>query len=271
MRILKTITLPESNSISVFENVASLVGVIDLKNGVAVHAIQGKRDQYRPVAFCAGDPILLLQHYVQLGIRQFYVADLDGIALDQPNTDLIVKLGLACDKIDGGTELAVDLGWRGRDGSTVSSTIEQLSKRFNRPKWIAATETMTKTSAISELVEVVGAERTILSLDYRNGLLQGQGLHEDEWLIAASNARVSRFLVLDLSIVGSNTGPKTANACSRIIACVRSFPIDTDLQIYSGGGIRSNEDISTLRRSGCNRFLLATALYPKSDSVKKKS
>ncbi|WP_160148096.1 HisA/HisF-related TIM barrel protein [Rubripirellula obstinata] len=267
------------------EEVASFVGVIDLKDGSAVHAVQGKRDQYQPAEFCCGDAELLLQHYVQLGIRRFYIADLDAITMDDPNTNLIVKLASVCDSIDDCDEIIFDLGWRGGDCSRSTGTklIEQLSKQFKKSCWIAATETMTNPASISELVDVVGSEKAVLGLDYRDGRLQGQRFQgqrfqgqrfqgqrlqsqefdESDWIIAANQAGIRRFLLLDLSSVGSKNGPATVDSCKRIFTSLRGLRDSCDPLIYSGGGIRSDEDVRALSRSGCNRFLLATALYPR--------
>ncbi|SMP41916.1 Uncharacterized protein SAMN06265222_101679 [Neorhodopirellula lusitana] len=93
--------------------VDNLVGVIDLKEGKAVHAVAGARDQYGPVQLPRqrshakpllgsenaspatstdrehraesvgrapdGDAIGLVEHYRSLGVHQFYVADLDAL------------------------------------------------------------------------------------------------------------------------------------------------------------------------------------------------
>ena len=62
-----------------------VVGVIDLKQGRAVHAVAGRRDQYQPVQIQSqppadwGDPIRLVDLYLRLGIRRLYLADLDAI------------------------------------------------------------------------------------------------------------------------------------------------------------------------------------------------
>lgn len=262
-----TIVLSDLKSLFHAEKAASFVGVIDLKNGSAVHAVQGKRDQYQPVEFCCGGAELLLKHYVQLGIRRFYFADLDAITLDDPNTNLIVKLASVCDSLADCDEIIFDLGWRGRGcpSSAAAKLTKQLSKQFKQSRWIAATETMTNPAFVSELVDVVGSEKAVLGLDYRDGRLQGQGFDESDWIIAANQAGIRRFLLLDLSSVGSKNGPTTVESCNRIITSLRDLRCNYDPLIYSGGGIRSDEDVRTLNQSGCDRFLLATALYPQSD------
>ena len=61
----------------------SVIGVIDLKGGVAVHAVRGERERYRPVrsALAArAEPIAVAAGLRALGLDELYVADLDAIA-----------------------------------------------------------------------------------------------------------------------------------------------------------------------------------------------
>ena len=61
-----------------------VIPVIDLKGGVAVHAVRGERERYRPVRsrIAAGsDPVELTRAVRdRFGLDEVYVADLDAIA-----------------------------------------------------------------------------------------------------------------------------------------------------------------------------------------------
>ena len=61
-----------------------VIGVIDLKDGVAVHAVRGERQSYRPVRSGlveGADPVDVARALRdRLGLRELYVADLDAIA-----------------------------------------------------------------------------------------------------------------------------------------------------------------------------------------------
>ena len=61
-----------------------IIPVLDLKGGVAVHAVRGRREDYTPVrSVLAGsaDPVALARAFsTALGCRECYVADLDAIA-----------------------------------------------------------------------------------------------------------------------------------------------------------------------------------------------
>ena len=102
-----------------FEN---MVGVIDLLGGKAVHAIAGERAKYKPVSFCDGDAGKLLQYYQRLGIRSFYIADLDSIGGGQLQAGLLQELGA---HVDG--DLLVDPGWSGSESYEMLEFIGELA------------------------------------------------------------------------------------------------------------------------------------------------
>ena len=72
-----------------------LVGVIDLMGGVAVRAVGGRRDEYRPVVgrLCdSPDPLEIANAYREsYGIDTLYVADLDAILGRPPNSEFSVS------------------------------------------------------------------------------------------------------------------------------------------------------------------------------------
>src|SRR2546427_12464540 len=61
-----------------------IIPVLDLKEGVAVHAVRGERQSYMPVQSVlapTADPVALASAFLtRLGLRDCYVADLDAIA-----------------------------------------------------------------------------------------------------------------------------------------------------------------------------------------------
>ena len=73
--------------------VEHLIGVIDLKDGCAVHAVAGKRDQYQPVslsgAVSRGYPQQLVDFYARQGLSRLYIADLAAIGRRSPQTGVV--------------------------------------------------------------------------------------------------------------------------------------------------------------------------------------
>ena len=91
-----------------------VVGVIDLKDGTAVHAVRGERERYRPVSSAIGgddgDALALARGFREaLGIEEVYVADLDAIVgrSDPPREATTPRCSRA---LAGEARLMVDAG-----------------------------------------------------------------------------------------------------------------------------------------------------------------
>ncbi len=98
-----------------------IFGVIDLRGGVAVHAIAGRREEYRPLSLEAlgavasvgdrdqrGNAVALLDAFLGLGVGGAYIADLDSIC-DQTE----VSLPTVSKLLERPGEFWIDLGISG--------------------------------------------------------------------------------------------------------------------------------------------------------------
>ncbi|MEM1069985.1 MAG: HisA/HisF-related TIM barrel protein [Planctomycetota bacterium] len=229
-----------------------LVGVIDLLDGRAVHAIAGERDDYRPIRFCDGNPQSLAQHYFTVGVTALYVADLSSIRQHTLQSDLV------CALVETGVPIWLDLGWDGhgnKRSSEVFHAVGSLAK-FSNTRFIAATESCRDTNALSKLADVAGHQRTYLGLDYRSGELLSVVPEERTWLESANETNIAGCVILDLAAVGTQQGPATEQICKRVH---KTAP---ELKLVSGGGVRSPEDAKALQAAGCDHILVATALFP---------
>lgn len=252
---------------------SQLIGVVDLKQGKAVHAVQGNRDRYQPVSFCQGDVLKLLQHYLQAGVSRFYFADLDSIqGVDVHSRETVSAIEFLTNNTSSVDEIIVDLGL-GQPGQLEAQRhclIDQLIKNCSKEseldqhlihrspsfRLVAATETMSSASIWTGLCDRYGGDQLILGLDYSGKVLQAKPRDLAIWLDLADQHGVTRFLPLDLQSVGSREGVALVD----VITEIRSA--NPGATIYSGGGIRHEVDVQRLREVGCNRFLIATALFP---------
>ena len=228
-----------------------LVGVIDLIDGRAVHAIAGSRKSYRDVSFCGGDPLVLAKHYAALGLTSLYVADLDSIcgkAIQAETIGSLLGVGLA--------RTLIDVGWRGDETISKRHQISNLALQSPAASWIVASESGGSVDALSAIVDCVSAASVLVGLDYREGSLLSCGPSEMDWITAAIEARCAGAVILDLAAVGVGGGPVTAENCRRIQAAA------PELKLFSGGGVRDREDAQALVDAGCDGVLVATALYP---------
>lgn len=239
-----------------------LVGVIDLRHGMPVHAVAGHRAEYRPlIRQIPGhrspqrlDASGLLSAYRDVGIRHFYVADLDGILDRNPRWD---RLGNIVESLRSDETLTIDLGWRGDEPSSPRERLKRLSAGAAKLRWVAAAESSQGLSGPRGLADLVGAEKVSLGMDYQAGRWLGD-LGESVWVEQAASGRYGGMLVLDLAGVGGQGGPVTVGRVRRLTGLVR--PSGT-FRIDSGGGIRDVADTRRLIEAGCGGCLVATAVH----------
>jgi phosphoribosylformimino-5-aminoimidazole carboxamide ribotide isomerase len=225
-----------------------VVGVIDLKDGTAVHAVRGERERYRPVrsvlAGDDGDAVALARAFrSELGLDEVYVADLDAIGGGDGNPALLTALAREA-------SIMVDAG-------VTEPQRPRALLDLGAHRVIVGTETLSGPDALDRLLEELPAGAVVLSVDLRDGRL----LSPDAQLagLPALDAMrrlpaVREAIVLDLARVGSGAGPDV-----ELIAAIHAaFP---DLELLAGGGVRHVEDLRALDAAGAAGALVATALH----------
>jgi phosphoribosylformimino-5-aminoimidazole carboxamide ribotide isomerase len=231
-----------------------VVPVLDLKGGVAVHAVRGERHAYAPVRSVlseSAEPVAVARGFREgLGVDACYVADLDAIAGTGdhgPVVQAIAALGLS---------VWLDAGVSTADGA-------QRAVSHGAARVIVGTETLRD---VRDLGAIAAAARAtgrgadcILSLDHREGRLLGgspavAGAEATELAAEAWAAGLRAFIVLDLARVGARSGPETEPA-RRLRARL------PDAEIVLGGGVRGRDDLRALASAGYQAALVGTALH----------
>jgi HisA/HisF family protein len=227
-----------------------VVGVIDLKDGTAVHAVRGERERYRPVRSAIGgrdgDALALARGFrEELGIEEVYVADLDAITGRGENRSEVAALA-------GEARLMVDAGVS--EPAAARSLLDLGARRV-----IVGTETLGGGAALDRLLADVPAGTVILSVDLREGRVlspdpQLAGRSARDALARLRRPDLREAIVLDLARVGSGEGPDV-----ELIAELHdAFP---DLALLAGGGVRDAGDLRALEAAGAAGALVATALH----------
>ena len=228
-----------------------VVPVIDLKGGMAVHAVRGERERYRPVrsviAGDEGEPLALARAFAaELGLDELYVADLDAIT-------------------GGDGDHAAVLGALAREGRVmVDAGVSQPERAralldLGAHRVIVGTETLSGADALDRLLAELPGGAMILSVDLREGRALSPdprlaGVPALDALARLHRAGLREAIVLDLARVGSGAGPDVA-----LIAEIHAaFP---DLELLAGGGVRDVEDLRALDAAGAAGALVATALH----------
>jgi phosphoribosylformimino-5-aminoimidazole carboxamide ribotide isomerase len=227
-----------------------VVGVIDLKDGTAVHAVRGERERYRPVRSVIGgddgDALALARAFrAELGLDELYVADLDAIVGDGDNSASIGALARDA-------RVMVDAGVS--EPARARTLLELGAHRV-----IVGTETLTGPDALDGLLAELPDGALVLSVDLRDGRVlspdpQLAGLRALDAFARLHRAGLREAIVLDLARVGSGEGPDVA-----LIAELNdAFP---DLELLAGGGVRDADDLRALEAAGAAGALVATALH----------
>ena len=208
-----------------------VVGVIDLKDGTAVHAVRGERERYRPL----GDPLALARRF---GLDELYVADLDAITGGAVQNEIIAALAREA-------RVMVDAG-------VCEPERARALLDLGVHRVVVGTETLADADALDRLPDAV------LSVDLGDGRTLSPdprlaGLPALDALALLHHAALSEVIVLDLARVGSGAGPNV-EAIAEIHA---AFP---ELELLAGGGVRDADDLRALADAGAVGALVATAL-----------
>lgn len=231
-----------------------VIPVIDLKDGMAVHAIAGRRDQYRTLRSvwqATASPIALaVALHEGLGVDCLYVADLD--AIEGTPADLALHDRLA----SLGREVWLDAGIRDR-----TSLEPFMRPSLHAVRIVVGLESLAGPTELGPIIGTAGPERIVFSLDLDAGRPRIAG--GAEWRVAgpleivrqAVECGVRRIILLDLTRVGTGRGIGTEG----LLASIRRESPGLDITV--GAGIRGIDDVLALRDQGASGVLVGTAIH----------
>lgn len=222
-----------------------IIPVIDLLNGVVVHAKKGDRQNYKamqsllthssnPLAIIAA----LLEYYP---FQHLYIADLNaiqGLNNDHKNVEVIQSITQHYPKvrlwIDAGLTHKTALDhWCNRNfnvvlGSENFSDLEHFLDVSNplHPNWV-------------------------LSLDFMPNGYQGPATLQENTQYWPKDV-----IMMSLANVGANAGVNT-----ELLEKFKQYA--THFNLYAAGGVRGMDDLTILKQAGIHGALIATALHQK--------
>jgi phosphoribosylformimino-5-aminoimidazole carboxamide ribotide isomerase len=211
-----------------------IIPVIDLKDGVVVHAHQGKRDQYQPIFtnLCQSSDIYQVIEAF-LGVYDFdtiYIADLNAIT-HQGDHDQLVR--------DVLTSFPDILFW-------IDSGYQRCKKYPSNHLPVLGSECYSDETVLD--LKVFN-NRFILSLDYSiSETLGAKSLFSDQ------NLWPDSIIIMTLNRVGSNKGPDL----DKLNWFCRQYP---HKNFIAAGGIRDCADLLALKQVGVQQALIASALH----------
>ena len=214
-----------------------IIPVIDLKDGVVVHARQGNREHYQPIntALCKSPDIFQVIEAF-LGVYEFdtfYIADLNAITDQGDHRHLIKEVLSRFPHIT----FWIDQGYQKYDQCMPhpDNILPVLGSESYR------NETLSEIKAYKN--------NFILSLDYSSSDALGA-----ENLFSIPTFWPKNIIIMTLDRVGSSHGPDL----EKLTEFCRQYP---DKNFIAAGGIRNKQDLIALNGAGIHQALVASALH----------
>jgi phosphoribosylformimino-5-aminoimidazole carboxamide ribotide isomerase len=215
-----------------------IIPVIDLRRGLVVRAVMGRRDLYRPIVTplsTTAEPLSVASGLMRLyPFAKLYVADLDAIEGTGHNLPVIAALQRHFPHLEIWTDNA-------------ASTAEAVRA------WLDANQGMLVLGSESQISPKLmgayrGERRVALSLDFRADDFLGPGeLLDSAWW-------PSRVIAMTLARIGGAAGPDF----DRLAKLRQAGPKHT---LYAAGGLRGFEDLLRLVEMEVDGVLVASSLH----------
>ncbi|MEQ1622059.1 MAG: HisA/HisF-related TIM barrel protein [Methylococcales bacterium] len=214
-----------------------IIPVIDLKDGLVVHAHQGQRDNYQPInsQLCQSANIhQVINAFLKLyEFDTFYIADLNAITGQGHHLELLEQVLLDFSDII----FWIDRGY-------LSSQDNYRLPKNHLP--ILGSESY-QDENISEM-EAYG-NNFILSLDFSGSVGLGAKM-----LFTNPRLWPEHIIIMTLEKVGSQNGP----AFQKLNDLAWHHP---DKRFIAAGGVRDTADLINLKKAGVHHALIASALH----------
>ncbi len=222
-----------------------IIPVIDLLNGVVVHAKRGERQHYQPIQSqltASSTPLDIVSALLEFyPFTQLYIADLNAIqklgGVYSTNYQVIESISQRFPTLD----LWVDAGISNNNELSFWQTLDA--------RLVIGSENFANMGSYCALNHL--EKNFILSLDFFPHGYQGP----DE-LLDDTAYWPQDVIIMCLASVGTNQGVDE-NLMNKLIT------LASGKNVYAAGGIRHIEDLMLLKKMDTNGALIATALHNK--------
>ena len=229
-----------------------MIPSIDIMNGEVVRLLRGDLKQVKSYAHL-GDPITIARRWESEGAKLIHVVDLDAALGLGENINVIGAIARSIR-----TPIQVGGGIR---------SIERAHQLINAgvTRIVLGSLAFRSVESLRVLLEEFSDERIIVALDHLDGVVMIDGwrrsanvtLREATQFFKSLGVRY--FLVTSIQRDGMMVGPDVENL-SKIV--------DLGVNVIASGGIRSLNDIFTLRDLGVYGVIIGRALYEGSFTLK---
>lgn len=226
------------------------IPAIDIRGGRCVRLVQG--DYGREKTY-ADDPAEMAQHWADQGAQRLHVVDLDG-ARDGVRTNAVT-----IERLVSRVSIPVQVGGGIRSLDAARAVLDLGADRV-----IVGTAAVELTDRLQEWLTALGADRVVVSVDARNGMVATRGWQTPsprrtvEFCQDLARRGVVRVLYTDVGRDGMLSGPdvRTTRDIARI------------LRVIGSGGVGSLADVQALAAAGAEAAIIGTALYENRVSLK---
>lgn len=241
------------------KNFFKIIPVLDLKDGIVVHGVKGERAKYLPIksnlTASVEFPQVLEAFIKNLGVGEFYIADLDAIMCGRKKN----QLSLIFPKERHGLpplNLMIDAGVTDRE-----SAAEIINAGAD--KVIVGTETLSSLKTLADIIEAYGTSRIAVSIDIMDMKILSPApeiyqLTPVQAIKEISRAGATQFILLELHRVGTGTGINKP----LIKVCLDAVKeANASGSLIIGGGVSGYEDLKWLAENGVDGALVASVLH----------
>ena len=222
-----------------------VIPAIDLRGGKCVRLYQG---DYAQETVYSDDPLETAMRWVDMGATRLHIVDLDGARDGSP-----ANLG-AVERIASSVEVPLHLGGGIRDMATARAAIDAGVSRI-----MLGTAAFEDSNLISALLNELGAESIIVSVDAKDGKVALRGWTEGTGALATDLVAdmaalgVLRFLYTDISRDGTLTEPNFDG--------ISALVNHGDTHIIAAGGIATVSQLKRLAAIGAEAAIVGRAIY----------
>jgi len=177
-----------------------IIPAIDLLGGEAVRLYQG---DYSQKTIYSSDPAAIALGFQKMGAKYLHVVDLDGAKNgNTANIEAIKKIRAAID-------IPIQLGGGIRNAETINMYLNEI--KINRV--ILGTIAVTEPNFVKEMIDKHGANKIVVGVDVRNGMVSTAGWREDstvdylQFIESLKNMGVKYIVATDIIKDGSLTSP----------------------------------------------------------------
>lgn len=228
-----------------------LYPAIDIKDGKCVRLTQGLFDN---VTIYSDTPADMARQWVEQGATFLHLVDLDGALAGKSVNETVIRA------IAQTVSVPIQIGGGIRSAEAIQTMLDAGVTRV-----IIGTKAVQHPAFIKEIVERFGAERIVIGVDAKDGMVAIEGWEKVSSLSALDLCNqmkaygVRHIVYTDISKDGMLTGPN--------VAYTQKLTEETGMDIIASGGVSCMSDLEELDKRGIHGAIIGKALYEKRISL----